>query len=843
MESGSIFPDLGEVQNGEHFNTSMSSSGVATAKRKRLTNLEKRDIVHRLSLNFSNGKLQRGSINTLATDFGVSRITIYTIWKDVQQAIKDGKMELPSVDRKYKGGNMTYVFDLEKPKKLSRLGIFMKISARLFLLILDDVWNEEAVKWDDLRNSLLEIGGDKGSCILVTTRKQEVIDAIRSCVSYWPEILSQDESYDLFKKIAFSDGGVLETEAFATLGRSMVKRLDNGVSNIKPTTLKRAFERVQLLCARADILLHVLPYLTHLTVLVINADKNPVALELPFSLRKMKYLKHLDISHFKLPADITELYNLQTLRVGDPDEFPKRFSNLINLRHLYITQKYGKKCMYNGIERLTSLQTLPHFVVSKDQNCLIGQLGGLKNLRGEVRLYSLEEVANIEEARKARLCEKSSIQCLKLNWRNTEFSNSDSEFSDKDGSNEDEMEDKEYNDQDVMEGLEPHPNLETLKIVDFKGKKFASWITMMLNLVKITLRNCNRCEVLPPLGHLPKLMEIEIKGMSNVGVVGDDFCGGQSTGASSRSGFPQLKRLNIENCPRLRKITASCFPSLKYLYFQDLPSLEEWEGAVMSTGASSQSGFPKLETLGIRACPRLRKIPKSYFPSLKELMIDDLESDTILGTMCRYVSSLTSLSLVSIGDGGEGDSSSFSNMECMINNSLSLTELVILDCNGLKCLTLCSSLEFLKICYCPHLTSINVVGGSAGLTSIMIGNLPISLLEGLHLYGWEKVKSIALFEQLLFTAYPALTVLGLHDFEGLKALPDSIAKLPSLRKLSILGCNNLESLPAFEESHTLQTLYIVGCPVLRQRCRKGQGPEWFKIQYIPRIIWDHQRWQ
>ena len=114
MESGSIFPDLREVQNGEHFNTSTSSSGVTTAKKKRLTNLEKKDIVHRLSLNFCNGKLQRGSINTLATDFGVNRITIYTIWKDVQQAIKDGKMELPSVDRKYKAGNMTYVFDLEK---------------------------------------------------------------------------------------------------------------------------------------------------------------------------------------------------------------------------------------------------------------------------------------------------------------------------------------------------------------------------------------------------------------------------------------------------------------------------------------------------------------------------------------------------------------------------------------------------------------------------------------------------------------------------------------------------------------------------------------------------------
>nr|XP_017216403.1 PREDICTED: putative disease resistance protein RGA3 [Daucus carota subsp. sativus]XP_017216404.1 PREDICTED: putative disease resistance protein RGA3 [Daucus carota subsp. sativus] len=670
---------------------------------------------------------------------------------------------------------------LTNPQALTRK-LQESLKGKKFLLILDDVWNEESVKWDNLTNSLLEIGGDKGSCILVTTRKQEVIDAMRSCVSYWLEILTEDESYELFKKIAFSDGGVLETEAFATIGRSMVKRcgglplaikalagllyskkseqewleiqcsetwesksvlpslklsydnlpslslkqcfaycsimpknsfiykdeliqiwlalgfllpprrsialtedigskyfkillgnsllqdeekdecgniirckmhdlvhdlalevskhhsvsvkageelshdckavymrLDNGVSTIKPTILKRAFERVQVLYAGADILLHVLPYLTHLTVLVLNADDNQVAQELPFSLRKMKYLKHLDISHYKLPTDITELYNLQTLRVGDLDEIPKRFSNLINLRHLYIRNNYGKKCMFNGIERLISLQTLPYFVVSKNQNCLVGQLGGLKHLSGEIRLYGLYEVANIEEARKAKLCEKSSIQCLQLNWRNTEFGHEDSQHNDEDGSNEDEMEDKEYNDQDVMEGLEPHPNLKTLMIVGFRGKKFASWITVMLNLVKLTLRNCNRCEVLPPLSHLPKLREIVIEGMRNLRVVGDVFCGGQSV-------FPQLERLNIENCPRLRKILPSC------------------------TGVSSQSEFPKLEILKITNCPRLRTIPKSYFPSLKNLVITDLESDMMLGTMSRYVSSLTSLSLLRIGD-------------------------------------------------------------------------------------------------------------------------------------------------------------------------------------------------
>lgn len=46
MESGFIFPDLGGVQNGEHFNTSsMSSSGEHTTKSKRLTNSKKKEIL------------------------------------------------------------------------------------------------------------------------------------------------------------------------------------------------------------------------------------------------------------------------------------------------------------------------------------------------------------------------------------------------------------------------------------------------------------------------------------------------------------------------------------------------------------------------------------------------------------------------------------------------------------------------------------------------------------------------------------------------------------------------------------------------------------------------------
>ncbi|KAK1381070.1 hypothetical protein POM88_027814 [Heracleum sosnowskyi] len=130
----SIIPDLNEDPNIFDFNasvnTSIPASFIDTAKGKRLTNLEKKQICHMLSLNYNNNKLKKGIIKKIASDYAVSRMTIYTIWKEVLQSIKIG--EHPNVQRKYKGGNHGYVLDLQQlphigKNKLQRLGQLPKV--------------------------------------------------------------------------------------------------------------------------------------------------------------------------------------------------------------------------------------------------------------------------------------------------------------------------------------------------------------------------------------------------------------------------------------------------------------------------------------------------------------------------------------------------------------------------------------------------------------------------------------------------------------------------------------------------------------------------------------------
>ena len=63
----------------------------APAKEKRLSNLERNQIMHTLSINYNNEKLKKGMIKKIASDYGVSRVTISILWQKVLQAKKKAK--------------------------------------------------------------------------------------------------------------------------------------------------------------------------------------------------------------------------------------------------------------------------------------------------------------------------------------------------------------------------------------------------------------------------------------------------------------------------------------------------------------------------------------------------------------------------------------------------------------------------------------------------------------------------------------------------------------------------------------------------------------------------------
>ncbi|KAK9159557.1 hypothetical protein Syun_005898 [Stephania yunnanensis] len=97
------------------------------------------------------------------------------------------------------------------------------LGGKRFLLVLDDVWNEDLQKWEDLREALL--CGAKGSKIIVTTRKYEVASLVGTLLTYQLHPLSDSDSWSLFKQGAFRNSARSEErQDLVEVGKRIVKR-------------------------------------------------------------------------------------------------------------------------------------------------------------------------------------------------------------------------------------------------------------------------------------------------------------------------------------------------------------------------------------------------------------------------------------------------------------------------------------------------------------------------------------------------------------------------------------------------------------------------------------------
>ncbi|XP_020211019.1 putative disease resistance protein RGA4 [Cajanus cajan] len=111
-----------------------------------------------------------------------------------------------------------HILDMEQLQSKLR----NKLGSQKFLLVLDDVWNEDLVKWVELRD-LIQVGAT-GSKILVTTRSCVTASMMGTVPSYTLEGLSMEDSLSLFVKWAFKDGEEKKYPYLVSIGREIVKK-------------------------------------------------------------------------------------------------------------------------------------------------------------------------------------------------------------------------------------------------------------------------------------------------------------------------------------------------------------------------------------------------------------------------------------------------------------------------------------------------------------------------------------------------------------------------------------------------------------------------------------------
>ncbi|KAM2456610.1 hypothetical protein COP2_005912 [Malus domestica] len=315
------------------------------------------------------------------------------------------------------------------------------------------------------------------------------------------------------------------------------------------------------------VIFELLPQLQYLRVLSLNGYK---ITELPNSIGGLRLLQYLDLSYTditSLPESTSTLYSLQTLILEGCSKLkslPAKMSNLINLRHLNNLDAYSLGGMPPQLGRMVNLQSLSNFVVSGGSDgSRIREIEFLLHLRGTLCISRLENVIDVEDARRANLKCKERLDSLVLEWSHS--------------SNTRETESA------VLDMLQPHTKLKELTIKSYAGKEFSSWVAVSLfsNMVLVRLEECNNCLSLPPLGQLPQLKELYIRGMNAVESVGAEFYG---------------------EC-------ISPFPLLETLEFVDMQHWKEWLPFQLDRG---NGVFPCLKTLFVKKCSKLGgKLPEN----------------------------------------------------------------------------------------------------------------------------------------------------------------------------------------------------------------------------------------
>nr|XP_027107008.1 putative disease resistance RPP13-like protein 1 [Coffea arabica]XP_027107009.1 putative disease resistance RPP13-like protein 1 [Coffea arabica]XP_027107011.1 putative disease resistance RPP13-like protein 1 [Coffea arabica] len=553
-----------------------------------------------------------------------------------------------------------------------------------------------------------------------------------------------------------------------------------------------------------------LPEFISLRVLSLPNYDNIV--KLPDSYIRLKQLRFLDLSSTnieKLQDWICTLYNLQTLLLSNCNklkELPANLAKLINLCYLDISGIQLKK-MAPQMGRLRKLQVLTTFIVGKDSDSTIEELGKLPMLRGRLLISGLENVSSGRDASMANIKGKKHLEELILKWNEDNYLQAV---------------------EDVLDNLQPDSRIKRLNITRYCGATFPNWLgsPTLSHLESLSLSGCEYCFFLPALGQLKSLQSLEIVQMSCILALTEEFYGD----ISATRPFPSLKKLRIEKMPEWEKWhipQCDVFCSLEELCIIDCPKLiGEFPKQLSSLRRLEISGCDKLVIQNGRLNIFKGDIQLS---SLHELKISHLKDLKLLSPeLCK----LTSLEELEIQDCGSllpfpvnYLPASLKSLECYRCDKFDLKSQSWQGRN-LELLTLhhCQSLKVVLLGSFPMLKRLSI-NHCKGIEMLLVPPCGIGDQSSL-----TSLQSLMPFPEGGLPA-PNVTGISLSFCEKLKALPERMESLlPSLLHLNLFSCPELECFPKGGLPSSLQSLDISNCKKVMS-CRREWG-----LEKLPSLI-------
>ncbi|CAN6699353.1 unnamed protein product [Malus baccata var. baccata] len=652
-----------------------------------------------------------------------------------------------------------------------------------YMLILDDVWNEDETLWSSLMSCLLKLNSAPGSIVIVTTRSAETASITETLPRCCLGILSVEDCWSILKGEAFPDGSSTLDSAREIIGRAIAEK-----------------------CAGVPLVAKVLGSMMrsrNSTQEWLSIQHNKIW-ELPKAEDRIMSVLKLSFDNLKSPS-LKQCFAYCSMFMKDCE------IERDNLIELWMAQGFLHTSPSKNMEDIGN----EYFNILL-QNSLFQD--AIKDEYGMVTKCKMHDLVHdfAEE-----------IKCVGVEFYGYNYVKNDGVATTSRRRNR-------------TSRVAVFPALKSLRLENCPA--LSEWKEPVVEVVfpcleELTLRNCMELRNAPT--QFPSLRELEILAVDNTlpienicsqvttltsveiygikeltclpaGVVEKnhnlrslviEYCEKMRDLSDAPHTLPLLEKLIIRRCPSLLELTPithgiPCLRELKIEYCEKLSSL--------SFGLENCNS---LETLEIANCPSLTFIPISPSHSLQELNIFGCPK-----LSCITIHSLPSLRKLVIERCTalmeEAEEEDEDEDELSLNGCACLRVLEIKECNGftsiLSGLHSCTSLRKLFIEDCPNLRTLS---GHGIQTPVSLEDLSIKSCPNLEAVpGLGNLKS--------------LRQLHIEKCGGLTSIPNGIASCTSLATLSVIGCHNLISL-ADQDVSTLQSL----CSLKLSDCGK--------LQYFP----------
>ncbi|CAL5380523.1 unnamed protein product [Camellia sinensis] len=638
------------------------------------------------------------------------------------------------------------------------------LMGKKFLIVLDDVWNENPSHWEILCTPFT--AGAYGSKIVATTRNRSVASIMQTIPVHHLQHLSKKNCWLLFAKIAFVKGDSKAFPKLEKIGKQIVRRCKG-----LPLAAKTL---AGLLRFKHDV--EEWDEILKSDIWDLPEDKNNI-------------LPALRLSYHYLSSHLKQCFAFCST-------FPKDYGFVKEKLVLFWIA-------LNYVQQTTNNKTLEkigeeyfHELLSSGSG--IDELKEFHHLRAKLTISGLQNVRSGRDALEAKLKKKKHLEEIVLEWGNTTESS--------------------RNEREVLENLQPHTNLKCLTIKRYGGTRFPEWLGdhSYSNMVSFFLDECDHCLSLPPLGKLSSLKHLHIARMNGITKVGEEFYGDGSSTKPFQSlktlrfeamleweewhilgaeEFSQLTELCVIKCPKLVGGLPKQLPSWVRLEIRECSALT---ASLPRTSVANElvlNGCNGVELGWQGNCPSLVS-----FPDTLPLMLTSLEVRSC-EALDAFAVSVLPITLISIHI-SECQKLVFSVSEEMECGNSSLERLTLHGCGTLKSLPL-GFFPKLRLLDIANFEILSIPNGHGLKISTSLESVEIN----------ECNSMVSCLQEALHA--PNLKSFRVRNCRQLNSLPEGMhSHFPSLKSLRIWNCPEIESFPEGGLPSNLLLLLIGRCKKL-----------------------------